>query len=184
MENNTELIEKLTEFQNQLAPSIWIPMDAEPIYKEAILGAIDVQYEGEYGFASVVIFDRKGEILDTFTKKYEATILASGSEVDIAVQSSINLSNEKIYVRVISFPSWELFAKQTNEYQRKTLGNKPIFAIEAGIVNGWEKYIPIENFLGMKTFGASGPYKKLYEHFGLTNENLSKLIRNKLKKKS
>jgi deoxyribonuclease V len=71
MEN---LIKKLIDFQNQLAPSIWIPMDAEPIYPEAILGAIDVQYEQENGFAAIVIFDRKGEILHTFTKKYEATI--------------------------------------------------------------------------------------------------------------
>ncbi|WP_375559036.1 endonuclease V [Bernardetia sp. OM2101] len=69
-----DLIKKLTDFQNQLAPSIWIPIDAEPIYPEAILGAIDVQYEGENGFAALVIFDRKGEIIHTFTKKYEATI--------------------------------------------------------------------------------------------------------------
>lgn len=69
-----DLIKKLTDFQNQLAPSIWIPIDAEPIYPEAILGAIDVQYEGENGFAAIVIFNRQGEILHTFTKKYEATI--------------------------------------------------------------------------------------------------------------
>ena len=68
------LIKKLTDFQNQLAPSIWIPIDAEPIYPEAILGAIDVQYEGENGFAALVVFDRKGKVLHTFTKKYEATI--------------------------------------------------------------------------------------------------------------
>jgi len=69
-----DIIKKLTDFQDQLAPSIWIPTDAEPIYPEAILGAIDVQYEGENGFAAIVIFDRKGETLHTFTKKYEATI--------------------------------------------------------------------------------------------------------------
>lgn len=69
-----DLIKKLTDFQNQLAPSVWIPIDAEHIYPEAILGAIDVQYEGENGFAAIVIFNRKGEILYTFTKKYEATI--------------------------------------------------------------------------------------------------------------
>ncbi|AFM04451.1 deoxyinosine 3'endonuclease (endonuclease V) [Bernardetia litoralis DSM 6794] len=69
-----DLIKKLTDFQNQLAPSIWIPIDAEPIYPEAILGAIDVQYEGENGFAAIVIFDRKGKILHTFTRKYKATI--------------------------------------------------------------------------------------------------------------
>ena len=69
-----DIIQKLTDFQNQLAPNIWIPIDAEPIYPEAILGAIDVQYEGENGFAAIVIFDRKGQLLHTFTKKYETTI--------------------------------------------------------------------------------------------------------------
>jgi len=116
-------------------------------------------------------------------KKYKATILASGSEVEIAVKSSIDLFKEKINVRVISFPSWELFSKQTNRYKKSILGKKPLFAIEAGIKNGWEKYIPNDNFLGMKSFGASGPYKKLYKYFGLTSENLSKLIKNKIKNK-
>lgn len=69
-----DLIDQLTDFQTQLAPSVWIPTDAEPIYKEAILGAIDVQYEGEFGFAALVVFDRKQTILHTFVRKYEATI--------------------------------------------------------------------------------------------------------------
>ena len=69
-----DIIKKLTDFQDTLAPSIWIPLDAEPIYPEAILGAIDVQYEEENGFAAIVIFNRKGEILHKFTKKYEVTI--------------------------------------------------------------------------------------------------------------
>ena len=50
------------------------------------------------------------------------------------------------------------------------------------IPNGWERYISSENFLGMKSFGASGPYKKVYEHFGITEINLSNLIKNKIKK--
>ena len=113
-------------------------------------------------------------------EKYDATIFATGSEVEIAAQASINLAKEKLNIRIISFPSWELFLKQPKKYQDNIIGNKPRFAIEAGIVNGWEKYIPSENFLGMNTFGASGPYKKLYEHFGLTDTNLSNLIKNNL----
>ena len=73
-------------------------------------------------------------------------------------------------------PSWEIFDKQNQEYKNNLLGNKPIFAIEAGVINGWEKYILSENFIGMKSFGASGPYKKLYEHFWITSEELVKLI--------
>lgn len=114
---------------------------------------------------------------------YDATIFATGSEVEIAKEASKNLLKEKFSIRVISFPSWELFLKQPKEYQESIKGNKPRFAIEAGIINGWEKFIPSANFLGMNTFGASGPYKKLYEHFGLTYSNLSNLIKDRLKEK-
>jgi len=111
---------------------------------------------------------------------YAATILATGSEVEIACQSSLILAKEKINIRVVSFPSWEIFEKQTDEDKLIILGNKPRFAIEAGVINGWEKYIPSENFIGMKVFGASGPYKKLYEHFAITPNALVKLIKEKM----
>ena len=90
------------------------------------------------------------------------------------------LANENINLRVVSFPSWELFSKQSDTYKQKIFGNKPKFAIEAGIVNGWEKFVPSKNFLGMKSFGMSGPYKKLYQHFGITAHNLIKLIKNNI----
>ena len=109
--------------------------------------------------------------------KYDATVLATGSEVEIAVETSNKLKKENISLRVISFPSWELFSKQTIEYKSQILGNKPIFAIEAAIINGWEKFVPTDNFLGMNSFGASGPYKKLYNHFGINSENLIKMIK-------
>ena len=112
--------------------------------------------------------------------KYEASILATGSEVEIAYETSKKLSEENINIRVISLPSWEIFDKKTIKEKNDILGNQPIFAIEAGIKNGWEKYVPSENFIGMKTFGASGPYKKLYEHFGITKESLIELIKRKI----
>ena len=111
---------------------------------------------------------------------YHATIFATGSEVEIAVNAAKQLANENINLRVISFPSWELFSMQTDSYKQKILGNKPRFAIEAGIINGWEKFVPSQNFLGMKSFGASGPYKKLYEYFGITTDNLIKMIKNNI----
>ena len=111
---------------------------------------------------------------------YHATIFATGSEVEIAVDAAKQLANENINLRVISFPSWELFSMQSDSYKQKILGNKPRFAIEAGIINGWEKFIPSQNFLGMKSFGASGPYKKLYEYFGITTDNLIKMIKNNI----
>ena len=59
-------------------------------------------------------------------------------------------------------------------------GKKPIFGVEAGIINGWEKYLDTKNFIGMSTFGESGPYKELYNHFKITDENLVELIRKTL----
>ena len=114
-------------------------------------------------------------------KNYEATILATGSEVEIAYESSKILYKSNIKVRVISFPSWEIFDKKPKKYKDKILGNKPLFAIEAGVINGWEKYIPKENFIGMNSFGASGPYKKLYKHFKITSKDLIKLIKKRIK---
>ncbi len=111
---------------------------------------------------------------------YQATILASGSEVEIACECSNKLLEDNINVRVISFPSWEIFEKNSDEEKEKILGNKDLFAIEAGVINGWEKYVPSSNFIGMKSFGASGPYKQLYEHFGITSEALYKLVIKKL----
>ena len=69
-----------------------------------------------------------------------------------------------------------------DEDKLNILGNKPRFAIEAGVINGWERYIPSENFIGMKAFGASGPYKKLYEHFAITSNALVELIKEKMEK--
>ena len=114
-------------------------------------------------------------------KNYDATILATGSEVEIAVNASKKLSKQKIYTRVISFPSWELFEKQNDSYKQRIIGKKPVFAIEAGIINGWERYITKNNYIGMSTFGASGPYKKLYKHFGISSENLIKMIKKNIK---
>ena len=114
-------------------------------------------------------------------EQYSATILATGSEVEIACECSKMLSEKKINIRVLSIPSWEIFDKKS-EYQKSTiLGNKPLFAIEAGVINGWEKYINKDNFIGMSSFGASAPYKKLYEHFGITSKNLKELIERKIK---
>lgn len=115
-------------------------------------------------------------------KNYNATILATGSEVEIAYETSKKLKLKNINVRVISLPSWEIFDKQSEEFKKNILGNKPLFAIEAGVINGWEKYVPKENFIGMKTFGASGPYKELYEHFEITSDSMIKLINRKIKK--
>lgn len=111
---------------------------------------------------------------------YSATILATGSEVEIACEASDLLLKDNINIRVVSFPSWEIFDKKLEKDKKKILGNKPIFAIEAGVINGWEKYVPAENFIGMNSFGASGPYKELYNHFEITSAAMAKLIKERI----
>ena len=124
---------------------------------------------------------KKGAYVILNYKNYDATILASGSEVEIACSASNELKqNNSLNIRVISIPSFELFEKSNLEYRQEILGNKPIFGIEAGIVNGWEKYLDSKNFIGMTAFGESGPYKELYNHFKITDKNLIEMIRKNL----
>ncbi len=107
-------------------------------------------------------------------KKHEnpaVTLLATGSEVGLAMQAADKLAAEGIMVNVASFPSWELFEKQKKKYKKEILGNAshPKIAIEAGSKFGWERYIGTKGgFVGMTGFGASAPAEKLYEHFGIT----------------
>ena len=125
---------------------------------------------------------KKGAYTIVDFDKYDATILASGSEVEIAYQCSTKLkNNNNLNVRVVSIPSFELFEKNTIEYKKLIMGDKPIFAIEAGVINGWEKYVDHKNFIGMSTFGESGPYKELYNHFKITDQNLIETIKKNIK---
>ena len=123
---------------------------------------------------------KKGAYFIRNYEKYDATIMASGSEVEIANLASIELAKEKINARVISIPCFEFFNNQSKEYKKSIIGTKKCFAIEAGVINGWEKYVSEENFIGMKTFGSSGPYKELYKHFGITVENLINKIKSNI----
>ena len=67
---------------------------------------------------------------------------------------------------------------QDEDYKKSIIiGNKTCFAVEAGVINGWEKYIKYDNFIGMKSFGASGPYKDVYKHFGITAEDICEKIK-------
>ena len=107
---------------------------------------------------------------------YHASIFASGSEVEIAMEASNKLEEKNINLRVVSFPSMELFENQDENYKKEMIGKKPLFAVEAGVINGWEKYINHKNFIGMSSFGESGPYKDVYKYFGITSEDICKKI--------
>ena len=122
----------------------------------------------------------KGAYIIRDFDNYDATILATGSEVEIAHKTSEELEKNKINVRVVSIPCFELFDSQSKEYKKQILGSKICYGIEAGVINGWEKYVDSENFIGMKTFGASGPYKELYKYFGITVDKLIEKIKKNL----
>ncbi len=98
------------------------------------------------------------------------TIFATGSEVEIALAARDKLEAHGHPTRVVSVPCFELFEQQSREYQNAIIGSSKVnIAIEAGIRQGWDRFIGRDGiFIGMHGFGASGPYEKLYEHFGIT----------------
>ena len=102
----------------------------------------------------------------------KVTIFASGSEIEIAVDARDALEKKGVPTRVVSVPSFELFAQQSAEYQAAVIGAAPVrIAVEAGVRQGWDRFIGTDGtFIGMSSFGASGPYKELYAHFGITAE--------------
>ncbi|MYG51691.1 MAG: transketolase [Rhodospirillaceae bacterium] len=99
----------------------------------------------------------------------QATLLASGSEVSIAVEAQALLKGEGIEAAVVSMPCWELFERQPDDYRASVLGDAPRIACEAASGFGWTRWTGDGGgFVGMKSFGASAPAPHLYEHFGVT----------------
>jgi transketolase len=110
------------------------------------------------------------------------TLIATGTEVEIALKAQGMLAERGIAAKVVSMPCWELFAKQSKAYQKEVLGNGLRVAIEAGSGFGWERWIG-ENgiFVGMSGFGASAPAPELYKQFGITAEAVAQNIENYIK---
>ena len=106
--------------------------------------------------------------------KRQATIIATGSEVSIAVEAQKLLKEKNIDVAVVSMPCMELFEEQSLNYQLDVLGTAPIISVEAGSTFGWNRYA--QKTIGIDTFGASAPGSKLYEYFGITADNIAKEI--------
>ncbi|WP_336276640.1 transketolase [Bartonella sp. CB178] len=114
----------------------------------------------------------------------KVTLFASGSEVHIAVKAHAVLEKNCIPTRVVSVPCFELFAGQSRSYQRALIGDAPVkVAIEAAVRQGWDRFIGNEGiFIGMDGFGASGTMEALYEHFGITCENVVATVKKELEK--
>jgi transketolase len=99
----------------------------------------------------------------------DVTLIATGSEVSLAVTAAKVLQGEGIDAAVVSMPCWELFASQDQGYQDAVLGRAPRVGVEAAIDFGWQKWLgPQGTFIGMRGFGASAPAEELYKHFGIT----------------
>ncbi len=118
----------------------------------------------------------KGAYVVTEDADYKVILMASGSEVEITVNTKKILNGKNINVRVVSMPSVDVFDLQSDEYKTSILGDNsiPKVAVEAGSTMGWHKYIAGNGtIVGMDTFGASAPYKELYEKYGITAENVA-----------
>jgi transketolase len=107
-------------------------------------------------------------------KNRDVTLIATGSEVAIAMDAAKLLAADKIEAAVVSMPSFELFAKQPKSYRDEVLGKAPRIGIEAAMSFGWDRWLGEDGvFIGMPGFGASAPIEKLYAHFGITAEKIA-----------
>ncbi|WP_280514904.1 transketolase [Aureimonas sp. ME7] len=111
----------------------------------------------------------------------QVTILATGSEVEIAVAARKILADAGVRAAVVSLPCWELFAQQPKSYRDEVLGSAPRIAVEAASPFGWTRFVADEDdVVGLTTFGASAPGADLYKHFGLTPEKVADKARSKV----
>jgi transketolase len=112
-------------------------------------------------------------------KRPQVLLIATGSEVSVALEAYEKLSAEGVAARVVSMPSWDLFEKQAQTYRDEVLPPEVTarLAIEAAVPLGWERYVgPKGAVIGMRRFGASAPYKVLAEKFGFTAANVVKRV--------
>ena len=118
------------------------------------------------------LIDKGGYVL-LEAEDEDLVIIATGSEVELAINSAELLQAEGIKVKVVSIPCTEIFDSQSEEYKLQVLGTKPKVAIEAGSKDFWYKYLNAgDEVIGLDCFGESAPLKDLLEHFGFTNEKV------------
>jgi len=120
-------------------------------------------------------------VVNTTAQNHLVTLIASGSEVEIALQAQKDLKEINIDSKVISMPCQELFNQQSNSYKNEIIDKDvPVITIEASCVNSWEKYS--KNNMGVETFGESAPFKEVYQHFNLTSAKIVELAKKIIKK--
>ena len=115
-------------------------------------------------------------VVNATAQNNKITLIASGSEVEIALEAQKKLKESNIDSKVVSMPCQELFDQQNNQFKNEIIQKDiPVITIEAGSVMGWEKYS--KNNMGINSFGESGPYKEVYEHFDLTSDKIVALTK-------
>ncbi|QQS46876.1 MAG: transketolase [Acidobacteriota bacterium] len=127
----------------------------------------------------------KGAYVLSDADRIDVILIATGSEVDVAIQAQEKLKSEGIGARVVSMPSWELFDAQPEEYRRSVLPAAVTarISIEAGVTFGWSKYVGEKGAsIGLDRFGASAPYQTLMEKFGFTADNVVATAKSLLEK--
>lgn len=134
---------------------------------------------------TAVIHDNAGKgayVLDAGQGEAKAVIIATGSEVHLALEAQAKLAEEGICVSVVSMPSWDMFEMQSEEYKKSVLPEGlPKVAVEAGVTLGWSRYTGSEdNVIGINKFGASAPGGTVMKEYGFTAENVAAKVKNLL----
>ena len=110
--------------------------------------------------------------------KRDVTLIATGSEVGLAVAAADRLGKAGVDAAVVSLPSFELFRRQSRAYQATTLGHAPRIGIEAAVEQGWREWLrPDDVFVGLTGFGTSAPGGATFTHFRLTAERIAEVAR-------
>lgn len=131
---------------------------------------------------AAVIHENAGKgayVLDAGKGEAKAVIIATGSEVHLALEAQAKLAEEGICVSVVSMPSWDMFEMQSEEYKKSVLPEGlPKVAVEAGVTLGWSRYTGSEdNVIGINKFGASAPGGTVMKEYGFTAENVAAKVK-------
>ena len=131
-----------------------------------------------------ILVQRGGYVVHDSKKRAQAIIVSSGSELHICIDAAKKLKDENIYVRVVSMPCIELFLSQPKSYRQKVLPDiDNIMAVEAGVGDCWDKFVGKQGAkVVMSSFGLSAPGGEVLKHFGFSQKNIIKQLKNLIKK--
>ena len=129
--------------------------------------------------ATLAAIERGGYVLADCQGKPQALLLATGSEVQLAVEAQAKLAGEGVRVRVVSMPSTSVFDRQDAAYRDTVLPRGvPRVAVEAGVSDGWRKYVGLDGaVVGIDRYGESAPGQQLFKHFGFTADNVAAAVK-------